>query len=173
MNFDSFGDLAKEFGQMARKTPAASKFAMEHGGKAVERTARSKFGAYQEGWAPLATSTQVDRALLGFTSNDPLFRTGALRDAVKAHAVESKPGSYSVFVGVKDGDVTLHSSSLMFGNGQQREVDAASVMAVQEFGNEHVPPRPIFLTVARDDGELLADAIAIETLSRIGLTSEV
>ncbi len=160
MNYDSFGALGEEFGKMARKTKAASAFAVKHGAEALARSAKSKMGTYQRNWPQLKESTQRERTRLGFTANDPLFRSGQLQAAISAHAEGD-----TAFVGINAGDATIKTA-----HGQ--DVDAALVMAVQEVGNENVPARPVFGTVVSDDLERISDAVAIETLARIGLISE-
>ncbi len=159
MNYDSFGALAAEFGKMAKRAPAASGFAVKHGAESLARAAKSKLGTYQQGWPQLKESTQRERTRLGFTANDPLFRSGQLQAAIQA----TSEGD-TAFVGVTEGRTTLHD--------RDRDVDAALVMAVQEVGNERVPARPVFGTVVADDLERISDAVAIETLARIGLISE-
>ena len=54
----------------------------------IRDDAKAKLGGYQEAagpfpaWAPLAAATQSERVQLGFTANDPLLRSGQLRDAI-------------------------------------------------------------------------------------------
>lgn len=67
--------------------------ALEHAARIVEREAKAEVGTYQDAagpfaaWAPLAEATQADRVAKGFSPNDPLLRTGALRDSI-GHKVE-------------------------------------------------------------------------------------
>ena len=61
----------------------------------VEREAKSEIGSYQGAagpfgaWPELAESTQADRVALGFSANDPLLRTGEMRDSI-SHEVGDK-----------------------------------------------------------------------------------
>lgn len=94
--------------------------ALEQVGVAVERTAKSEFGDYQDAvgpfpeWAELAESTKEERVRLGFTENDPLLRTGELRDSID-HYVEEL-------------EVTIGTPS--------------EIAEYHEFGTSKMPPRP-------------------------------
>lgn len=87
---------------------------------AVRDTAKSELGTYQPAtghfgaWPELADSTKADRVAKGFTENDPLLRSGDLRDSIKneVSATEAVIGSTS------------------------------DVAAYQELGTERIPPRP-------------------------------
>ncbi len=138
----NLAQLASHFRRAAKAFPAAIAAEVEDQGKAIEADAKSLFGTYQEGWRDLDDSTRSERVRLGYTSDDPLFRSGALRDAV-THKVEHVPGGSSVFVGVEPGHTMLQGPD-------GREVDAALVMGVQEHGSTdgRVPARPVFGTVA-------------------------
>ncbi|MBO9539683.1 hypothetical protein J7643_03725 [bacterium] len=155
MDFRSFGALAGNLDGVRRRLAGATSAELEAQGAAIEATAKSKFGTYQAGWSPLADSTKADRSQQGFTPNDPLFRSGGLRDAVH-HRVEGD----SVFVGIEPGQ-TLYGPD---GKG----VDAALVMAVQEYGDSQgrVPPRPVFGTVVIEDFDRHVEAFVLGVLTR-------
>ena len=63
----------------------------------IEEEAKRVIGTYDYGWPPLAPSTIADRVSKGFTPDDPLLRTGAMRDSIE-HKVEGNSG----FVGSDD-----------------------------------------------------------------------
>ena len=155
MNASTFGALAGNFDAVRRRHPKAIADELEAQGAAIEATAKGKFGGYQAGWAPLAESTKAERQRLGFAPDDPLFRSGGLRDAVH-HKVEGD----SVFIGVEPGQ-TLHGPD---GKG----VDAAMVMEVQEYGDSRgrVPPRPVFGTVVVEDLDRHVDAFVLGMMTR-------
>lgn len=155
MDFCSFGALAADLGSVRHRLSKAVADELEAQGAAIEASAKSKFGGYQTGWAPLAESTKAQRQRLGFTPDDPLFRSGGLRDAVH-HKVEGE----SVFIGVEPGQ-KLHGPD-------GKEVDAAMVMAVQEYGDSrgHVPPRPVFGTVILEDLDRHVDAFVLGVMAR-------
>lgn len=61
----------------------------EEGAGLIRNAAKAKLGAYQgpvgpfPAWAPLAAVTIEERLILGFTPNDPLLRSGQLREAIQ------------------------------------------------------------------------------------------
>jgi phage gpG-like protein len=94
--------------------------------------AKEKFGTYQHEWAQLAEATQIDRGLKGFPINEPLLRTGELRDSIKFT--------------VENGRAIVGSTS--------------DIMVYQELGtastgwsNKGIPPRPVFKLTWLQDGE--------------------
>jgi phage gpG-like protein len=70
--------------------------------KAVQKTAKAEFGVYQRAvgpypaWPELAEITKRERAAEGFPENEPLLKTGALRDSI-----EYKVGNFEAFIGSK------------------------------------------------------------------------
>lgn len=86
----------------------------------VENTAKKEIGTYQDAigpfpaWLPLADSTQQERERLGYTPDDPLLRSGDMRDTI-----EHETDQFRAVIGSKD--------------------DKAGY---QEFGTDRVPPRP-------------------------------
>jgi hypothetical protein len=63
--------------------------ALEHAALIVETEAKRVLGTYDYDWPQLAESTQDERGYLGFPDNEPLLRTGELRDSIE-HTVETK-----------------------------------------------------------------------------------
>lgn len=57
--------------------------AMEEACALIEESAKHAIGTYEFGWPQLAKSTQQERVRLGFSANEPLFRTGELRNSIK------------------------------------------------------------------------------------------
>lgn len=72
-------------------------------GRLVEKRAKDQIGHYAPEiapfpeWEQLAESTQAERERLGFPANEPLLRTGELRDSIshEAHGLEVAVGSTS------------------------------------------------------------------------------
>jgi HK97 gp10 family phage protein len=99
----------------------------------IEHTARAKLGHYQDSvehfpaWPELADSTKADRVAKGFTENDPLLRTGALRDSIghEVHGNEAVIGSKS--------DIAVY----------------------QELGTTKMPPRPFLGPAVVENEEAL------------------
>ncbi|WP_353192107.1 hypothetical protein [Pandoraea pnomenusa] len=100
---------------------------------AVDATARSEFGEYQpavgpfEGWSPLADSTKAERERLGYTPDDPLLRSGELRDTLGNE--------------VKGHEAVIGSTS--------------DVMVYQELGTDTIPPRPVLGPSVERNHELI------------------
>lgn len=88
--------------------------------KEIEETAKEEIGVYQpaygpfDAWAPLAESTKADRVRKGFTEDDPLFRSGKLRDSIQSEVV-----GLAAIVGTK-----------------------SEIGLWQEVGTARIPPRP-------------------------------
>ncbi len=93
-------------------------------GEGVARTAKSKLGEYQAGWAPLADSTKATRAEAGYPADEPLLVTGTLRSSIQVTVERRKVGGVA------------HVGS----NAPQARI--------QELGGDagvprvHIPPRP-------------------------------
>jgi phage gpG-like protein len=64
--------------------------ALESAAKIVQRQAKAYIGTYDATyptvWLPLAESTKKDRVSKGFPEDEPLLRTGAIRDSIKYQA---------------------------------------------------------------------------------------
>lgn len=109
----------------------------------IQNTARAKLGHYQpsvqhfDAWKELADFTKQDRVAKGFTENDPLLRTGELRDSIEneVHGFEAVIGS------------------------------ASDVAVYQELGTDKIPPRP-FLGPALVQSEHALRAIWHDVLLR-------
>lgn len=94
---------------------------LDHAAALIEREAKREFGHYQPEtgpfpeWAPLAESTMEERARLGFSEDEPLKRTGELRDSISraVHGLDAVIGSTS------------------------------DLMIYHEFGTSRMPARPV------------------------------
>lgn len=103
---------ARVYIQLSRSLDAAA--------SKVEKRAKRKIGSYQDAnglhqaWPELAERTKRDRVRKGFTENDPLLRTGSLRNSIshRTKGLKAVIGSTS--------DVAVH----------------------QELGTYKIPPRP-------------------------------
>lgn len=91
-------------------------------------------GTYDYGWPELAESTQRDREYQGFPPNEPLLRTGELRDSIEYN---------------------------MDRDGRHAYVGSDNEKAVwQEFGTVRIPPRPFLLGAWEHKGQESADTFA-------------
>ncbi len=90
--------------------------------KLIKKKAKDKIGHYQnesgpfQDWAELADATKEDRLRLGFTENDPLFRTGALKESIE--------------------------HEYKFGNAEGVVGSKSPIAPYQEYGTSNIPPRP-------------------------------
>lgn len=88
--------------------------------KEIEETAKEEIGVYQpaygafESWAPLAEATKADRVRQGYSEDEPLLRSGELRDSIQSEVV-----GLTAIVGTK-----------------------SEIGLWQEVGTENIPPRP-------------------------------
>lgn len=63
--------------------PMAQHHALEVAAQMVEKEAKRVIGTYDYGWPELADSTKEDRTAKGFSENEPLLRTGEMRDSIQ------------------------------------------------------------------------------------------
>jgi len=103
----------------------------------IEETAKEEIGVYQpavgpfEAWAPLAASTKAERVRLGYTEDEPLLRSGQLRDSI-----ESEVTGLAAIVGTK-----------------------SEIGLWQEVGTDRIPPRPFIGSAYGRKIDPLMDAI--------------
>lgn len=114
-----------EFAVKLIELQAAEVIALQHGlekvSKLVEQTAKAEIGQYQDAigpfpaWAPLADSTEAQKARMGYPADAPLLATGEMRDSIEhsVHDLEAEIGSNS------------------------------DKMVWQELGTDKIPPRPV------------------------------
>jgi phage gpG-like protein len=119
--FPSLGAFALHLATQHIQEQKSLERGLEKVAKLIEKSAKSQFGTYQRGtgpfekWPPLAESTQEDRVQHGFSADEPLLRTGELRDSI-SHQVQ---GLRAVIGSTSD------------------------VMVYQELGTSKIPPRPV------------------------------
>lgn len=143
MEFNSFGALGAHFGQLALTGAAVSNHIAAEGAKAIKADAQSRIGSYQEGegpfpaWANLAETTVDDRLRKGFTPDDPLLRTGALRNSITTSV---------------DGSVAAIGS-------------ASDIALYQEQGTSKIPPRPFLGPAAYNSAKTVGPVAALTTIA--------
>ncbi len=117
-------EAAVHFAALVERVHEAEHKALERAARVVEAEAKAEIGDYQPAkglfaaWAQLADSTKADRAAHGFTPNDPLLRTGKLRDGIE-HTVEMGA----------------------LGAGVAHVGSNSPVAVYQELGTSRIPPR--------------------------------
>ena len=111
-------------------------------GNHLEKKARQKIGEYQPGWPQLAEATQADRARQGYTENDPLLRSGKLRDSISSE--------------VEDMVLVVGSTDVN--------------MVYQELGTEKIPPRPVFATLVEENRKFIIDTVVKYTVRSFART---
>lgn len=109
----------------------ANRHSLEKSAKIVEKEAKDAIGTYKFGWPQLAPSTQKQREHEGFAPNEPLLRTGELRDSIehKADHKEAHIGS--------DLDIAIY----------------------QELGTSKIPPRSFLQESLRRKTQEVLDVI--------------
>jgi len=92
-SFTSFAGMAAEFMTAAIAVDALNHELLERSAKSIERRAKEKLGSYQDqsgqfvAWAELAESTKQDREQQGYPENEPLLRSGELRDSIEHQVI--------------------------------------------------------------------------------------
>lgn len=143
--FSSFGQLAVRFAELQLAEFTALHHGLKKAAELVEKTAQDEIGNYQPAvgpfpaWAPLAESTKEDRVRLGYTPDDPLLRSGELRDSI-SHQV----------LGL---EAAIGSTS--------------DIMVYQEFGTATIPPRPVLGPAAVHNLEKIHKIIGVAAVSGI------
>jgi hypothetical protein len=143
MEFQSFGALGAHFAKLALAGEAVSHHIAGEGGKAIQADAKARIGSYQDGvgpfpaWANLAEATVDDRLRKGFTPDDPLLRTGGLRDSIK--------------VAVTGSEAAIGSESM--------------IALYQEQGTAKIPPRPFLGPAGFNSKETVGPVAALTVVA--------
>jgi phage gpG-like protein len=137
-NLMGFGALLERMSVVVEEEIAEG---VKRGADKLKEAAKARIGFYPAdgSWPQLADSTQEDRGKHGFAPNDPLLRTGELRESIGALVV----GKHAV-VG-SDLDIALY----------------------QELGTEKIPPRPFLGSSAAAEAEAIAKDIGIGVMRKM------
>lgn len=137
--FNGFGAFVAHLQMCALKVPIAANESLEAACVILESETKKEFGVYQQEagvfdeWAELAASTKRQRLALGYTENEPLLRSGKLRDSI-THEVE----------------------------GLEAAVGSDMLIAVwQELGTWIIPPRPFLGPAAYRNQEQIKALIGL------------
>jgi hypothetical protein len=122
----SLGEFAKLLTDAARANEAEGQGVVK-ACELVQKTAKSYIGHYDHpgGWAQLAEATQEDRVRRGFSANEPLLRTGDMRDSIQI-------------------DAPHRSGAEVYGFSN------SPIARYQELGTVSIPPRPFLSTAAME-----------------------
>lgn len=140
--FHSFLEAATHCAELALAQHEADHRALERATKLLQRKVKIKFGTYQPQagqfleWAELADSTKADREAQGFPENEPLLRTGDLRESVERL--------------VKDSEGYVGSNS--------------DIAVYQEIGTKHIPPRSFLGSTGVENAEAVANICGEEAV---------
>ncbi len=143
--FQDLGSFVTHLAALNVAVAAAEGRALEKVAVIIESDAKRQIGHYQDAvgpfqdWAPLAESTEAEKARLGYPQDAPLLRTGELRDSIE-HEV--------------------HGGEAIVGSKQDKA-------AWQEFGTDSIPPRPFIGPAAfrnKDKIEKVLGAAVVEGL---------
>lgn len=87
--FKSFGAFALHLERLAATSGEVKHHILDKAGEEVQKTAQRMIGDYQQAvgpypaWEELADSTKAERSRLGYSENDPGFRTGEMQRSVQ------------------------------------------------------------------------------------------
>jgi len=144
--FDSFGAFGRHLAKTAAMGEVVTALAAKEGAKLIADDAKAKIGEYQDGvgpftaWANLADSTVNDRLSKGFSPDEPLLRTGELRDSIEVVSNGSEAGA----------------------------VSADLVALYQEQGTATIPPRPFLGSAGYQSKKNIEHALGFMLMRWIG-----
>lgn len=146
MNFNSFAAFAVHLGKIPFKQ--VEKEGLEIAAKVIEAAAKKEIGTYQrddvgpfDPWKELADSTKADRLRQGYTENDPLLRSGAMRDSI-SHYID--PNGHDAYVG-----------------------SPSQILVWQEYGTDRIPPRSVLGIAAFRNKDLIKKLVGTLALSSL------
>lgn len=135
----SFRDMARRLRYRQKVLERDMLKGMELAAQLVEDVAKTEMGAYQpqmgefNAWSQLKPATQADRVRQGYKPNDPLERSGELRDSI-----------------------THHVAPLYFVVGSPDPI-----MLYQERGTATIPPRPVLGTALYRTAETVVNGLGM------------
>lgn len=108
----------------------------------VEKASKEMLGHDRPEWPPLSPATQNERAMLGYTPDEPLLRAGHLHDAIESDVELDRVGGTAI-CGVKDATV---------GDGSKADPirNIGDVAVWMELGTGRAPARSFLAQAAID-----------------------
>lgn len=131
----TLGELAAALTLAAHEMEhAARPAAMKKACETLVEEAKRVIGTYDYGWPQLAEVTQEDRARLGYPPNEPLLRTGEMRDSIEYNM---DPDGREAYVGTNNekavwqewGTVGIPPRSFLWGAWEHRGQECADMSA--------------------------------------------
>lgn len=119
--------------------------ALEHAAKVIQTEAKREIGTYQgdagpfAAWQELADSTKADRVRQGFSANDPLLRTGEMRDSI---------------------EYTLGHHEAAIGSN-------SDIAVWQELGTEKIPARSFLGGAAMRKAHVVAEILGVSAVQAL------
>ncbi len=151
MTFNSFQSFATHLGKIHFAEHLIE--GLEIAANIIEHDAKEEIGTYQrdnvgpyDPWAELAASTKQDRVNQGYSENEPLLRSGAMRDSI-THELDG----LDAYIGSEN-----------------------PILLWQEFGTLTIPPRSVLgLSAFRNVNNILKLIENVSIASLIGKTIEM
>jgi len=151
--FKSFSDLMFAVAKDVKASISESSKFLDNVGIIVKEQAQEKIGYYQDPsgpfteWVELSDRTKIERLESGWTANDPLLRSGTLKNSITYTVL----GGH-VIIGVKSGPG--HD-----GHGDIGDIAVDQEFGTFEFGKRHIPPRPFMGPALFETRDQITDAI--------------
>lgn len=149
--FDNFASFALHLGVIAASNTIKTHEELKVVTKLLEKRIKDRFGNYIRedvgqfsAWPELANSTKAERVRLGYTPNDPLLRSGELRDSIKSE--------------VRGLEAVIGSDS--------------DIMVWQELGTSRIPARSVLGAEAYRAKHEIYKFIALTTTARMAGSHE-
>lgn len=127
------GEFGRFLGGLVAEHEVVMHELLDRGCQIIETEAKRVIGTYEYGWPALADSTRADRERKGFPEDEPLLRSGGMRDSI-GHTVEPDAG----YVGSNDPKVRW-----------------------QELGTKHIPARSFLAGAALTKGQEVAEYLGM------------
>jgi hypothetical protein len=107
--------------------------ALKEGCKVLQEESKRVIGTYDYGWQQLAEATKKDRVSKGYPENEPLLRTGAMKESIEftvINAHEAEVGSDSdIAVYQELGTSTIPARSFLAGAASDKEKEIVTILA--------------------------------------------
>ena len=152
--FSDISAFLRHMAVIAAKASLTEATALRDAGRIIQADAQARLGHYQDAagpfppWEELAEITKEERARLGYAPNDPLLRSGTLREHIELQ-FDGKEAA----VGVPDVEVGDGSPENEFRN-------IGEIAMAMELGG-HSPPRPFLGPAAFEKGHAAVAQMAV------------